>query len=122
MFYLLPSKFLVDKLFENWSKNPYEEYIYSEDQTLAELRTNINKMIFDKLFETLKNIQNKISNVIEQYHYKNYQSFEIIRNSVRDIKVYCIKLLDELKEKMKIKDIVNNEQIFLDFDKAYKKL
>ena len=121
-FYLLPSKFLVDKLFQNWSKDPYEEYKYVEDQTLVELRTNINKMIFDKLFETLKNIQNKITNVIEKYHYKNYQSFDIIRNSIRDIKVYCIKLLDELKEKMNIKDIINNEQIFLDFDKAYKKL
>jgi len=48
-FYLLPSKFLIDKLFGNLSKDPYEEYKYSEDQTLAELRTNINKMIFDKL-------------------------------------------------------------------------
>ena len=30
--------------------------------------------------------------------------------------------MDDLKEKMNIKDIINNEQIFLDFDKAYKKL
>ena len=121
-FYLLPSKFLVDKLFENWGQKAYEEYKYSEDQTLVELRININKMVFDKLFEILKNIQNKISNVIEQYHYNYNQSFEIIRNSIRDIKVYCIKLLDDLKEKMNIKDIINNEQIFLDFDKAYKKI
>ena len=121
-FYLLPSKILVDKLFENWSQNPYEEYKYSEDQTLAELRLNLNKMIFDKISELLKNIQNKVANVIEQYHYTNYQSFDSIRNSIRDIKVYCIKILDDLKEKMKVKDIINNEQIFLDFDKAYKKL
>ena len=121
-FYLLPSKFLVDKLFENVTKNPYEEYKYYEDQALADLKLNINKIIFDKLFETLKNIKNKISNLIEQYHYQNIQSFDIIRNSIRDIKVYYIKLLDDLKEKMNIKDIINNEQIFLDFDKAYKKL
>ena len=121
-FYLLPSKFLVDKLFENWGQKAYEEYKYSEDQTLVELRININKMVFDKLFETLKNIKNKISNLIEQYHYQNIQSFDIIRNSIRYIKVYFIKLLDDLKEKMNIKDIINNEQIFLDFDKAYKKI
>lgn len=118
----MPSKFLVDKLFENVTKNPYEEYKYYEDQALADLKLNINKIIFDKLFETLKNIKNKISNLIEQYHYQNIQSFDIIRNSIRDIKVYYIKLLDDLKEKMNIKDIINNEQIFLDFDKAYKKL
>jgi len=94
----LPSKFLVDKLFENVIKNPYEEYKYYEDQALADLKLNNNKIIFDKLFETLKNIKNKISNLIEQYHYQNIQSFDIIRNSIRDIKVYYIKLLDDLKE------------------------
>ena len=97
-FYLLPSKFLVDKLFENVIKNPYEEYKYYEDQALADLKLNNNKIIFDKLFKTLKNIKNKISNLIEQYHYQNIQSFDIIRNSIRDIKVYYIKLLDDLKE------------------------
>ena len=121
-FYLLPTKFLVDKLFENWSQNPYEEYKYTEDQTLTDLRININKMIFDKLFDILKSIQKKVTNIIEQYHYNNYKSFDIIRNSIRDIKIFCIKLLDDLKEKMNIKDILNNEQLFLDFDKVYKKL
>ena len=63
-----------------------------------------------------------MTNIIEKYHCINYQSFEIIRNSNRDLKVYCIKLLDELKEIMNIKEIINDDQIFLDFDKAYKKL
>ena len=120
-FYLLPSKFLVDKLFENWNNNP-DEYKFSEDQTLEKLRKNINTLIFDKLFETLKNIQNKVANILEQYHYINYQSFEIIRNSNIDIKRYSIKLLDELKEMMNIEEIINDDQIFLDFDEAYKKL
>ena len=121
-FYLLPSKFLVDKLFENWSQNPNEDFKYIEDQTLCELRTNINKIVFDKLFLILKDIQKKVTNVIEQYHQLNFQSFNRMKYSVRDIKIYCIKLLDDLKEKMNIKDILNNDQIFLDFDKAYKKL
>ena len=121
-FYLLPTKFLVDKLFENWSHYNYDEYKFTEDQTLAELRTNINKMIFEKLFEILNNIKIKITNIIEKYHHINYQSFDKVRNSIRDIKIYCIKILDDLKEKMNIKDIINNEQLYLDFDKAYKKL
>ena len=121
-FYLLPSKFLVEKLFENWSQNPYEDYKYTEDKTLAELRININTVIFDKLFKLLKEIQKKVTNLIEQYHYINIQSSERIRNSIRDIKTNCIKILDELKEKMNIKEIINNENIFIDFDTAYKKL
>ena len=121
-FYLLPSKLLVEKLFEKWSQNPYEDYKLIEDQTLVELRTNINISIFDKLFQILRDIQAKVNNVIEQYHYKNIQLSERIRNSVRDTKLKCIKILDDLKEKMNIKDIINNDQIFVDFDKAYKKL
>ena len=121
-FYLLPSKLLVEKLFEEWSQNPYEDYKLIEDQTLIELRTNINITIFDKLFQILRDIQAKVNNVIEQYHYKNVQLSERIRNSVRDTKLKCIKILDDLKEKMNIKDIINNDQIFLDFHKAYKKL
>ena len=121
-FYLLPSKYLVDKLFENWSQKPYEDYQFSEDQTIADLRVNINKLIFDKIFESIKNIQTKVTNLLEQYHYINYQSFENIRNSIRDVKLFCIKLLDDLKEKMDIKDIINNDHIFLDFHKAYKQL
>ena len=34
----------------------------------------------------------------------------------------CIKALDELKEKLNIKDIINNEQIFREFDSFYKDL
>ena len=120
-FYLLPTKYLVDKLFENWNQNIDEEYKFKEDQTLIEMRTNINKMIFDKLFDILKNIQKKVTNIIQHYHYINRESYEKVRN-IREIKLFCIKLLDELKEKMNIKDILNNEQLFLDFDKAYKKL
>ena len=121
-FYLLPSKFLVEKLFESLSQNPYEDYKLIEDKTLVELRTNINITIFDKLFQILRDIQTKVNNVIEQYHYKNIQLSEIIRNSVRDIKLKCIKILDDLKERMNIKDIINNDHIFVDFDRAYKKL
>ena len=121
-FYLLPSKLLVEKLFESWSQNPYEDYKLIEDQTLVELRNNINIKIFDKLFQILRDIQTKVNNIIEQYHYKNIQLSEVIRNSVRDTKLKCIKILDDLKEKMNIKDIINNDHIFVDFDKAYKKL
>ena len=115
-FYLLPTKFLVDKLFE---KSCYQKCKYIEDQILS--KVNIDKK-FDKLFLLLKDIQNKVTKIIEQYHCCNYQSFERIRDSMANIKVYSIKLLDDLKEKMNIKEIINDDQLFLDFDKAYKKL
>ena len=41
---------------------------------------------------------------------------------MRDIKLSCIKTLDNLKEELDIKNIVNDNEIFVEFDSAYKKL
>ncbi len=121
-FYLLSTKFLVDKLFENLNQIPYEEYKDKENKDFAELSMNARTIIIEKIICSLKDVHDKIQNIIEQYHNANNKLLDIIRNSTRNIKVFYIKLLDDLKEKMNIKDILSNEQIFLDFDKAYKKL
>ena len=119
-YYLLPSKFLVQKLFENWSKNPYEEYKISTD--LTEYKNKINNMLFGQLFQMLKEVQNKCNDLVDYYNNVNINSVKNIRDSVRDIKVNCVKILDDLKEKLNIKNIVNDPQIFKDFDFAYKAL
>jgi hypothetical protein len=41
---------------------------------------------------------------------------------VRDIKLSCIKTLDNLKDELDIKNIVNDNEIFVEFDRAYKEL
>ena len=70
----------------------------------------------------LKEVQNKCIDVIDEYNNVNLNSVANIRDSVRDIKASCVKALDELKEKLNIKDIVNNPQIFKEFDIAYKNM
>ena len=119
-FYLLPSKYLVEKLFEKWSTNPYEDYNISVD--LSQLKNDVNTVMFAKLFQMLKQIQDKCNMLIDEYNKVNQNSLGNIRDSVRDIKVACIKALDNLKEEINIKDIVNNTQIFVEFDTAYKEL
>ena len=119
-FYLLSSKYLVEKIFENWSSKPYEDYQISVD--LSQLKTKLNSVMFDELFKMLKKIQEKCNNVIDEYNNVNKNSLGNIRDSVRDIKVTCIKALDNLKEELNIKDIVNDQQIFVEFDSAYKEL
>ena len=117
-YYLLPSKFLVQKMFESWSTNPYEDYKISTD--LTELKNKLNNIFFVQLFQMLKEVQNKCNDLIDNYNNMNINSLANLRDSVRDIKVGCIKTLDELKEKLNIKDIVNNVEIFKNFDIAYK--
>lgn len=118
-YYLLPSKFLVQKMFESWSNNPYEDYKIGID--LTDYKNKIN-IYFGELFKMLTNIKSACIELVDLYNNVNLNSVESIRNSVRDIKVNCIIALDKLKDKINIKEIVNNPQIFKEFDTAYKKL
>ena len=119
-FYLLSSKYLVEKMFENWSKRPYEDYQISVD--LNEYKNNINNVIFKQLFDMLKEAKKKCNDLIDKYNLINQKSLSNIRDSVRDIKVSCIKALDEYKDLINIKDIINNQEVFKDFDHAYKNM
>jgi len=119
-YYLLPSKFLVEKMFESWSKNPYEDYKISND--LTDFKNQLNNVFFAQLFQMLKNIQNKLNDLIDYYNCFLNNSLNNLRNSVRDINVAYIKALDNLKEKLKIKDIMNNNNIFKIFNDNYNKL
>ena len=119
-FYLLPSKYLVEKMFDNWSKKPYEDIKISVD--LNEYKNRLNNVVFKKLFEMLKETQNKCNILIDKYNTINQNSLSNIRNSVRNIKLSCIKGLDEYKNVINIKDIINNQEVFLDFDHTYKEM
>ena len=119
-YYLLPSKFLVERMFQSWSINPYTDYKITTN--LSELKNKLNNVLFGQLFQMLKEVQLKCNDLVDNYNNVNLNSLGIIRDSVRDIKITCIKALDDLKEKLNIKEIVNNPQIFKEFDIAYKKL
>jgi hypothetical protein len=119
-FYLLPSKYLVKKMFENWSKKPYEDFQISEN--LEDFKNNLNNVTFKQLFEMLKQVQTKCNDLIDNYNLINQKSLRNIRDSVRDIQTSCIKALDEYKDLINIKDIVNNQEVFIDFDKTYKEI
>ena len=119
-YYLLPSKFLVERMFQSWSINPYTDYKITTN--LSELKTKLNNVLFEQLFQMLKEVQLKCNDLVDNYNNVNLNSLGIIKDSVRDIKITCIKALDDLKEKLNIKEIVNNPQIFKEFDIAYKKL
>ena len=119
-FYLLSSKYLVEKIFENWSQKPYEDFKISVD--LSDLKNKLNTVMFQELFNMLKKVQEKCNLLIDEYNNINISSLDNIRNSVRDIKLNCIKNLDYLKEDLNVKNIVNNEDVFIKFDQAYKNM
>ena len=117
-FYLLPSKYLVEKMFSNWSKKPYEDYNICVD--LNGYKKQLNEVTFKKLFDMLKEIQKKCNELVDMFNTINHKSLGNIRDSIRDIKIYCIKELDKYKDLISIKDIINNQEVFLHFDHTYK--
>ena len=119
-FYLLPSKYLVEKMFDNWSQNPYDEFQISVD--LNAYKEQLNKKIFNELIQLLLQIQAKCNNLIDKYNQINQKSLTNIRDSVRDIKVFCIRALDDYKKAINIKEIINNDEMFIDFDNTYKEI
>ena len=119
-FYLLSSKYLVEKMFENWSQMPYEDFQISVN--LSDYKNQLNNKIFAELFKLLKQVQDKCNDLIEKYNQINEKSLNNIRNSIRDIKLYYIRALDDYKKAINIKDIVNNEEMFIDFDNIYKEI
>ena len=119
-FYLLSSKYLIEKMFEDWSKMPYEDYKINVD--FGEYKKLLNDKIFKELFQMLADIQNKCNNLIDKYNTISEKSLNNLRNSVREIKVSCIKALDDYKNAINVKDIINNEEIFIDFDNIYKEM
>ena len=119
-FYLLSSKYLVEKMFENWSQMPYEDFQISVN--LSDYKNQLNNKIFAELFKLLKQVQDKCNDLIEKYNQINEKSLNNIRNSIRDIKLYYIRALDDYKKAINIKDIVNNEEMFIDFDNTYKEI
>ena len=119
-FYLLSSKYLVEKMFENWSQMPYEDFQISV--ALKEYENQLNSTIFIELFNLLKKVQEKCNSLIKNYYQINEKSLNNIHNSIRDIKLYCIRALDDYKKAINIKDIVNNEEMFIDFDNLYKEI
>jgi hypothetical protein len=86
------------------------------------MKDKLNNVLFVQLFQLLKEVQVKCNDIIDNYNNVNKNSLGNIRDSVRDIKVSCVKALDDLKEKLNIKDIVNNPQIFKEFDIHYKNM
>ena len=118
-FYLLPSKYLVQKMFEGISQKPYEDYTIEKD--LSNIKITINNQ-FEDLFKKLKEIQNKCNLLLDSYNNVNISSLKNIRESVRDIKLSAIRELDKLKNEINIKQILNDNQIFLDFDTSFKEL
>ena len=119
-FYLLPSKYLVEKIFDGWSQNPFYDYKISVD--LSDFKAKVNTVMFDELFNMLKKVQEKCNFLLDEYNRVNQVSLVNVRDSVRDIKLSCIKTLDNLKDDLDIKNIVNDNEIFVEFDSAYKEL
>lgn len=108
--YLVSSRILSAQMFSEWSKDPYKDYFISTD--LTELKERLNNILFSQLKKMIEEIQNKCNKIIDYYNNVNKESLRNFQDSIRDVKVSVVKVIDELKETNNIKDIVHNEKIY----------
>ena len=65
---------------------------YKITTDLSMLKDNLNNYLFAQLFQMLREVQIKCNDIIDNYNNVNSISLRNIRDSVRDIKVPCLKL------------------------------
>lgn len=119
-YYLLPSGFLAEETFEKYNKKAFGEIMISED--LTQFKREVNEIMFENIFNMIKQIKDNFNSLIDNYNNFNHTSLLDIKDSIKVMKTSLINYLNNLKESLKIEDIVDNPQIFTAFDSNYMKM
>lgn len=125
--YLHPTSKLVDNMFQVNDNNNYDQLYSFKDNVdksvnMYELQTKLKSVLFTKLHELLNQIEHKVNELITVFNTSSEITKINIDYNCQHIKDYCIDGLDQLKKDINIRNIVNNEEIFLTFDKKYHEL
>ena len=119
--YLQESKNLVELLFKDLKdilKNTKE----GSNESVDELKSKVSIKFFPKLVDMVKQIEQKMMNLIIFYLEKEKGNFNIIENNVKLLKSHCQEGLDKLKKEIMIEDMMVDENVFLTFDSKFKEI
>ena len=119
--YLQESKNLVELLFKDLKdilKNTKE----GSNESVEELKSKVRIQFFPKLVEMVKQIEQKMMNLIVFFLEKEKGNYNIIENNVKLLKNHCQEGLDKLKKEIIIEDMMVDENVFLTFDSKFKEI
>ena len=116
--YLQSSKILIDKIFGNLN---IDTSIFDDD-LINELKIKINEKFFPLLQNLLNKIQQKFQLLITKYILFEKDNLIQCQKKFELLKEYYIEGLDELKQKIKLEELIFNHNVFLLFDKKYRNI
>ena len=107
--YLEDSKILIEKIIN-------KKIIFNNENNFFSIENEINEE-FENLIKIIKKFKKFYLDLIKKFNLKEKNNIEIYNKNLEKIKEFFIFGLNELKNKINIENIINNEQIFLIFDK-----
>ena len=119
--YLQESKNLVEVLFKDLKdilKNTKE----GSNESVEDLKSKVSIKFFPKLVDMVKQIEQKMMNLIIFFLEKEKGNYNIIENNVKLLKSHCQEGLDKLKKEIVIEDMMVDENVFLTFDSKFKEI
>ncbi len=119
--YLQESRNLVELLFKDL-KDMFKNVKGGNDEAIEELKTKVKIQFFPKLIEMIREIEQKMMNLIIFFLEKEKGNFQTIENNVNLLKNHCKEGLDKLKKEIVIEDIMVDEDVFLTFDSKFKEI
>ena len=119
--YLQESKNLVELLFKDL-KDIFKNTKEGSNETVLELKSKVKIQLFPKLVEMVKQIEQKMMNLILFFLEKEKGNYNTIENNIKLLKSHCQEGLDELKKEIVIEDMMVDENVFLTFDSKFKEI
>ena len=119
--YLQESKNLVEILFKDL-KDILNNTKEGSNESIEQLKAKVKIEFFPKLVDMVKQIEQKMMNLIIFFLEKEKGNYNTIENNVKLLKSHCQEGLDKLKKEIMIEDLMVNENVFLTFDSKFKEI
>ena len=119
--YLQESRNLVELLFQDL-KDILKNTKGVSSQSVEELKAKASFQFFPKLVEMVRQIEQKMIDLIAFFLEKEKGNFITIENNVNLLKNHCEEGLDKLKKEIVIEDLMIDENVFLTFDSKFKEI
>ena len=119
--YLQESKNLVEILFKDL-KDILHNTKEGSNESVDQLKAKVKIQFFPKLVELVKQIEQKMMNLILFFLEKEKGNYHTIENNVKLLKSHCQEGLDKLKKEIVIEDLMVDDDVFLTFDSRFKEI
>jgi hypothetical protein len=116
--YLQNSRNLVESVFHDLSLHAPA----FDDATIGEIKRRLKIQSFPLLKDLLNTVELRITDVLDQFCETERTSYSCMQQNIGILKDNCAEGLDELKNEISFKDMMADEEIFLEFDRKFKKI